>query len=84
MPAPNTLLTGEDLLAAVTEAMVALHQRYQHRDPVTAKTLLLGGELLVCVLGALPTLSSGAAADQVSASTTPPRRSRPSRLTRSR
>ena len=26
-------------------------QRYYHRTPVSAKTLLLGGELLVCVLG---------------------------------
>jgi uncharacterized protein YbcI len=48
-------LTGEPLLAAVTEAMVALHQRYHHRVPVTAKTLLLGGELIVCVLGGVYT-----------------------------
>jgi hypothetical protein len=34
-------LTGEALLAAVTEAMVSFHQRYYHRKPVTAKTLLL-------------------------------------------
>jgi uncharacterized protein YbcI len=51
-PAP---LTGELLLAAVTEAMVGLHQRYHHRVPVTAKTLLLGGELIVCVLGGVYT-----------------------------
>jgi hypothetical protein len=31
--------------------MVALHQRYYHRAPVTAKTLLMGGELLACVMG---------------------------------
>jgi hypothetical protein len=35
-PAP---LTGDELLAAVTEAMVAFHERYHHRKPVTAKTL---------------------------------------------
>ena len=54
MPAPNTPLTGDRLLAAVTDAMVALHSRY-HRAPVTAKTLLLDGELLVCVLGGVYT-----------------------------
>ena len=35
--------------------MVAFHQRYYHREPVTAKTLLLGGELLVCVLAGVHT-----------------------------
>jgi uncharacterized protein YbcI len=35
--------------------MVALHERYFHRTPVTAKTLLLGDELLVCVLGGVYT-----------------------------
>jgi uncharacterized protein YbcI len=55
MPAPTTSLTGDELLAAVTEAMIAFHQRYYHRKPVTAKTLLLGGELLVCVLGGVYT-----------------------------
>jgi uncharacterized protein YbcI len=55
MPAPATALTGDELLAAVTKAMVAFHQRYHHRTPVTAKTLLLGGEVLVCVLGGVYT-----------------------------
>jgi uncharacterized protein YbcI len=55
MPAPNTPLTGDALLGAVTDAMVGFHQRYYHREPVTAKTLLLGGELLVCVLGGVYT-----------------------------
>jgi uncharacterized protein YbcI len=54
MPA-NVPLTGDALLVAVTDAMVALHQRYHQRAPVTAKTLLLGGELLVCVLGGVYT-----------------------------
>jgi uncharacterized protein YbcI len=35
--------------------MVAFHQRYHHRKPVSAKTLLLGDELLVCVLGGVYT-----------------------------
>lgn len=55
MPAPNAALVGDDLLAAVTDAMVGLHERYHHRAPVTAKTLLLDGELLVCVLGGVYT-----------------------------
>jgi uncharacterized protein YbcI len=55
MPAPAMPLTGDELLAAVTNAMVTFHERYHHRAPVTAKTLLLGGELLVCVLGGVYT-----------------------------
>ena len=55
MSAPNAPLGGDELLGAVTEAMVALHQRYHHRKPVTAKTLLLGGDLLGCVLGGVYT-----------------------------
>ena len=55
MSAPNVALTGEELLAAVTDSMVAFHQRYHHRKPVSAKTLLLGDELLVCVLGGVYT-----------------------------
>jgi uncharacterized protein YbcI len=55
MPAPSNPVTGDELLAAVTKSMVAFHERYHHRKPVTAKTLLLGGELLVCVLGGVYT-----------------------------
>lgn len=55
MPAPADPLTGDPLLAAVTEAMVALHRRYHHREPVTARTQLLGGDLLACVLGGVYT-----------------------------
>src|ERR1700730_11959035 len=55
MPAPDASLTGDQTLAAVTEAMVAFHQRYHHRKPVTAKTLLLGDDLLACVLGGVYT-----------------------------
>jgi uncharacterized protein YbcI len=51
MSAPRVALTGDALLAGVTDAMVALHQRYHHRVPVTAKTLLLGDDLIACVLG---------------------------------
>ncbi len=55
MPAPESALTGDALLAAVTEAMIALHERYYHREPVTAKTLMLGEDLLACVLGGVYT-----------------------------
>ena len=55
MPAPNGRLTGDALLSAVTDAMVALHQRYHHRVPVTAKSQLMGDDLLVCVLGGIYT-----------------------------
>jgi uncharacterized protein YbcI len=48
-------LTGNALLLAVTDSMIELHQRYHHRAPVTAKTLLLGGDLLACVLGGVYT-----------------------------
>ena len=43
MPAPSTVLGGDALLVTVTDAMVALHQRYHHRAPATAKTTILGG-----------------------------------------
>ena len=55
MSAADDSLTGDALLVAVTEAMVGLHERYHHRAPVTAKTLLLGGDLLACVLGGVYT-----------------------------
>ena len=55
MPAPSTPLSGDAMLDAITVAMVELHQRYHHRAPVTAKTLLLGGDLIACVLGGVYT-----------------------------
>lgn len=55
MPASAPPLTGDALLAGVTEAMVALHERYYHRKPVTAKTMMLGEDLLACVLGGVYT-----------------------------
>jgi uncharacterized protein YbcI len=48
-------LRGDDLLEAVTDAMVVLHERYHHRKPVTAKTRMMGDDLLVCVLGGVYT-----------------------------
>jgi uncharacterized protein YbcI len=55
MPAPDAPLTGPELLGPVTEAMVGFHQRYYHRKPVTAKTLMLGDDLIACVLGGVYT-----------------------------
>jgi uncharacterized protein YbcI len=43
------------LLAAVTEAMVALHERYHHRVPVSAKTQLLADDLMAVVMGGVYT-----------------------------
>jgi uncharacterized protein YbcI len=54
MPAPAPL-TGNALLEAVTDEMVALHHHYHHRKPVTAKTQMLGGDLLVVVVGGVYT-----------------------------
>jgi len=54
-PAPETPLTGDALLVAVTDAMVALHKRYHHREPVTAKTMLMSNEMLACVMGGVYT-----------------------------
>jgi uncharacterized protein YbcI len=55
MPATKGILIGDELLAAVTDAMVGFHQRYHHRKPVTAKSLMLGDDLLACVLGGVYT-----------------------------
>jgi uncharacterized protein YbcI len=55
MSAPDPPLTGDALLTAVTAAMVAMHERYHHRAPVTAKSLMLGDDLIACVLGGVYT-----------------------------
>lgn len=55
MPAPADSLAGAELLAAVNDAMVALHERYHHRKPVSAKTQLMDDEMLVCVMGGVYT-----------------------------
>lgn len=50
MPAGDSSLRGDAFLEAVTDSMVALHERY-YRMPVTAKSQMLGDDLLACVLG---------------------------------
>ena len=52
---PDEPLDGDALLTAVTDAMVALHERYYHRPPGTAKTRMMGEDLLACVLGGVYT-----------------------------
>jgi uncharacterized protein YbcI len=52
---PQPPLTGDTLLSAITDAMVALHERYHHRKPATAKSIRLGDDLLACVLGGVYT-----------------------------
>lgn len=44
-----------EVLGLVTEAMIALHERYHHRKPLTAKSRFMGEDLLVCVLGGVYT-----------------------------
>ena len=55
MSAPRIPLTGEALLTAVTTDLVDLHQRYFHRKPVSAKSQLLGDDMLACVMGGVYT-----------------------------
>lgn len=55
MSSPTAPLHGEELLTAVTEEMVALHERYHHRIPASAKTQLLEGDLLAVVMGGVYT-----------------------------
>jgi uncharacterized protein YbcI len=42
---------GDEMLAAVTAAMVALHERYHGRKPVTAGTRMMGNDMLACLFG---------------------------------
>ena len=42
---------SEAQLDAVTEALVRLHERYHGRKPGTARTRLMGEDMLACLLG---------------------------------
>jgi uncharacterized protein YbcI len=44
-------LVVDDALEAVNEAMVALHERYHGRRPATARTQMMGDDMLACLLG---------------------------------
>jgi uncharacterized protein YbcI len=42
---------GDHQLEAVNEAMDALHQRYHGRTPATARTEMMGDDVIACMLG---------------------------------
>jgi uncharacterized protein YbcI len=42
---------SEAQLEAVTEALVGLHERYHGRKPGSARTQLMGGDMVACLLG---------------------------------
>jgi len=48
-------LKGEALLVAVTDALVDLHERHYGRKPNAARSELVDGELLACVMGGVYT-----------------------------
>ena len=48
-------LSGEPLLAAVTETMASMHERYHGRRPASTKSLMMGEDLLACVMGGVYT-----------------------------
>ena len=48
---PDLPVVGDEALEAVTEAMVALHERYHGRKPATARTQLMGEDMIACLLG---------------------------------
>lgn len=48
-------LEGDEMLQAVTDAMVAFHERYHGRKPGTAHTQLMGDDMLACLLGGVYT-----------------------------
>lgn len=53
--ASQDALRSDRVLAEVTDAMVAIHARYHGRAPAAAKSLWMGDDLLVCVLGGVYT-----------------------------
>ena len=40
-----------EVLTAVTEAMVAVHEHYHGRKPASARTQMLGDDMVACLLG---------------------------------
>lgn len=47
--------SDDALLAAVSDAMSELHERYYQRPPGTARAQMMGEDLLACVLGGVYT-----------------------------
>lgn len=48
-------MQGDALLTAMSEEMAALHERHHKRPPGSAKTQLMGDDLLACILGGVYT-----------------------------
>jgi uncharacterized protein YbcI len=44
-------VVGDEVLEAVTEAMVALHERYHGRRPASSRTMMMGDDMLACLMG---------------------------------
>ncbi len=42
---------SDEVLEAVTEAMVAIHERYHGRKPGNAHTQLMGDDMIACMFG---------------------------------
>ena len=42
---------GDEALAAVNEAMITLHERYHGRKPGSARTQMMGDDMIACLLG---------------------------------
>ncbi|HEY6777563.1 MAG TPA: Na-translocating system protein MpsC family protein [Thermoleophilaceae bacterium] len=42
---------GDEMLEAVTDALVALHERYHGRRPASARTQMMGDDMLACLFG---------------------------------
>ena len=47
---PDSSPIDDDVLEAVNEAMVALHERYHGRRPKSARTRMMGEDLIACVV----------------------------------
>ena len=46
---------GDEVLTAVTEALVALHVRYHGREPGSARSQMMGDDMLACLFGEMYT-----------------------------
>ena len=46
---------GDDVLGAITDAMVALHERYHGRRPENAHTQMMGDDMVACLMGSVYT-----------------------------
>ena len=46
---------GDDVLEAVNTAMIALHEHYHGRAPASARTQMMGEDMIACLLGGMYT-----------------------------